>query len=427
MLTEYNKLQNYKKLLMKSSDSQTIIDDIDDTILIPLLLQLPHDTFQNILKKIEQKRVLQALDTAESNHAKHFLRRVKNSDTDFYNHIFNLLSPQTQHNMKLLLRYSEDEVGAFMHLELLSATTDETVDDVKKKMQEIGANNQHAPFIKLFVVTKKGHLLAALEIAELMQYEPTKTIEEIIAERKESKPLSISETSSINSAIELFETYELPTLPVVDKKGKLLGRILFNDVYTFIRNQEEAQALHMLGTHHQAEKSFFSAQRTRLIWIFINLCAILLSAAVVNHFKGTIEQIVTLAVLMPIVAALGGNVGNQAVTVTVRKLALNDLTKNVLFKIIGKEFFIGIVNGVIVGIVVGLLSYIWFHQEMLSFVVAIAIIIDLSLAGLIGSLLPILFKHFKIDPAIPSPLLLTTATDAMGFFLLLGLASVILL
>ena len=183
----------------------------------------------------------------------------------------------------------------------------------------------------------------------------------------------------------------------------------------------------MSGTRPKAEQNFSTAQRTRLKWIFINLVAYLFSAMVVNHFKGTIEHIVALAVLMPVVSALGGNVGNQAVTVTVRHIAVGEVNYKTALRIISKEVRIGIVNGLIVGVVVGILAYLWFNQSMLAMVTGLAVILNLSLAGLIGSSLPIIFKHFKIDPAVASPLLLATATDAIGFFIFLGLATLILL
>lgn len=260
-----------------------------------------------------------------------------------------------------------------------------------------------------------------------MLYDDQERLQSIVDAMQSHKPLFMNEHAPVNEAVQLFEKFDLSTLAVIDDKGKLVGRILFDDIYIFIRNEEEQRALNMLGTHHQAEKSFTTAQRTRLKWIFINLAAVLLSAIVIDHFKGSIEQIVALAVLMPVVTALGGDVGNQAVTVTVRRIALGDINYKSALAIISKEVRIGLVNGLIVGLVVGILAYFWFHNPMLGVVTGLAIILNISLAGLIGSALPILFKHFKIDPAIASPLLLTTATDALGFFIFLGLATLILL
>ena len=403
-------------------------DETPIEIFAQKLLKLPHDEFEHIIQTISYQKLAQAISYAESNQAKHLLKRIKYVDETLEKNIYNLLQKEQQHQVKQLFNYTDDEVGAYMHLELLSATTDETVLDVKKRIKTYEeSSTPHAVFHELFITTKKDLLLYVLDISKLLLYDDTQSIESIIMAEKLQKAAMVNEHADIHTALKLFEKQDLSTLGIVDKKGRLLGRILFEDAYVFIRVEEEKQVLNMLGTHHQAEKSFGTAQRKRLEWIFINLCAILLSALVVNHFKGTIEQIVTLAVLMPVVAALGGNVGNQAVTVTVRRLAIGEISRKVAYKIIGKEFLIGIVNGLIVGAVVGVLAYFWFHQPMLGAVVALAIIINLSLAGLIGSFLPIIMKHFNIDPAIASPLLLTTATDAMGFFVFLGLATLILL
>ena len=392
------------------------------------LLKLPHDEFEHIIQTISEQKMAKAISYAESNRAKHLLKRIKYIDETLEKNIYKLLRKEQRHQVKQLFNYTDDEVGAYMHLELLTATTDETVLDVKTKIRMYEDKAiPHAVFHKLFITTKKELLLYVLDITKLILYDDLQTIESIIAAEKLQKAAMINEHADIHTALKLFEKQDLSTLGVVDKKGRLLGRLLFDDAYVFIRVEEEKQALNMLGTHHEAEKSFSTAQRKRLEWIFINLCAILLSALVVNHFKGTIEQIVTLAVLMPVVAALGGDVGNQAVTVTVRRLALGEISRRMAYKIMGKEFLIGVVNGIIVGAVVGILAYFWFHQPMLGAVVTLAIVINLSLAGLIGSFLPIIMKRFNIDPAIASPLLLTTATDAMGFFVFLGLATLILL
>lgn len=404
------------------------IDDTPIEQLAQKLLKLPHEEFKHIIKNISYQKLAEAVSYAESNRAKHLINRIKHIDETLEKNIYKLLKKEQQHIIKQLLEYEDNEVGAYMHLELLSATKDETVLDIKQKIQTYEkASLTHAAFNKLFIITKKEHLLGVLDISKLLLYDDTQTIEQIMEKENLPQALMINEHADIHTAVKLFEENDLSTLGVVNKSKKLLGRILFDDAYIFIRVEEEKQALNMLGTHHEAEKSFATAQRKRLEWIFINLCAILLSALVVNHFKGTIQQIVTLAVLMPVVAALGGNVGNQAVTVTVRRLALGEISKTLAYKIMGKEFLIGIVNGLIVGVVVGVLAYFWFHQPMLGAVVALAIIINLSLAGLIGSFLPIIMKRFNIDPAIASPLLLTTATDAMGFFVFLGLATLILL
>lgn len=428
MMKESNfSIKNYKNLLVKNPKNRKLLDQIPVENLVNILLKLPHEIFEELLHTLSYEKLAEAISCVESNKAKHIIHRIDNIDSKLQKHIYSLLQEQQQHKIKQLLHYGDEEVGAYMHLELLCGTVDETIADIKQKIKNYKKQNAHAPFIQLFICNNKKRLIATIDITELINYPQETHLADLLRNNKLHKALSINEHESINKAVEMFELFNLPSLAVVDKKGRLLGRILFDDVYTFIRVQEEKQALNMLGTHHEAEKSFGSAQRTRLEWIFINLFAILLSAMVVNHFKGTIEQIVTLAVLMPIVAALGGNVGSQAVTITVRRLSTGNISTKRATSLILKELSIGIVNGLIVGAAVGIITYLWFNQYMLGVVVTLAIIINLSMAGLVGSFLPIFFKHFNIDPAIASPLLLTTATDAMGFFIFLGLAKLMLL
>jgi magnesium transporter len=420
-------LQEYKTLLLKQPKSSNVLSKIPIEHLVTTLLKLPHEVFKDLLHTISYEKLAEAISYVESNKAKHMIHRIDTIDTQLQKQIYTLLQEEQKHKIKQLLQYSDDEVGAYMHLELLCATIHEDIAAVKEKITHSKKKQQHAPFIQLFVCDKRDRLIATFDIANLLPYPKETKIKDLLKKESPDTPLSINEHSSISKAVEVFELYNLSSLAVVDKRGKLLGRLLFDDIYTFIRVQEERQALTMLGTHHEAEKSFFTAQRKRLEWLFINLCAILLSALVVNYFKGTIQEIISLAVLMPIVAALGGDVGNQAVTITVRRLSLGDINAKRARKLILKELTIGIINGLLIGLFVGTLAYIWFDQYMLGIVVGLAIIINLSIAGLIGSFLPIFFKRFNIDPAIASPLLLTTATDAMGFFIFLGLAKIMLL
>lgn len=199
-------------------------------------------------------------------------------------------------------------------------------------------------------------------------------------------------------------------------------------VYDLIRMQEHNQALKMAGADYEAEEEGFNlARKARLRWLLINLAALCCAAFIISLYKEKIEQIVALAVLMPIVAALGGNVSNQAVTVTVRKLTLGQIDWKNAFPVIKREIMLGSINGIVMGIAVSIITYLWFQQTLLGLVIAIAIFINLAVAGLIGSMIPMLIKKFNGDPTIASPLLLTTATDALGFFVFLGLAEMILI
>jgi len=317
-----------------------------------------------------------------------------------------------------------------MKMEVLAAELTDTLAQVKEKVRIFRKENPNSPIFKLFVVDADQHLLATLHFTDLMLFDEQDTMQEIMtrATIHHLRPVSVHITTPVEKVIQLFEDYDLSVIAVVNDQDQLQGRIVFEDVYDLIRLQEQNQALRMAGANSAAEEeSFESARQARLRWLFINLGALCIAAFIVSLFKETIEQLVALAVLMPIVAALGGNVGNQAVTVTVRKLALGQIDWRNALPVIRREIMIGVYNGLIIGTTVSIITLLWFHQFMLGVVIALAIIINLTTAGLIGSLIPLLIRKFGGDPAIASPLLLTTATDAIGFFVFLGLAQMILI
>ena len=394
------------------------------------LIELPSAIFEETFSRIPHKKMATALAYLASDDLTDFLQRVKQYDQNYAKSTYHLLAPDEQAEVTHLSQFSADQAGAYMQMEMLLAELTDTLSQVKQKVRIFRKEEPDSPIFKLFVVDAEQHLVATLHFTDLMLFDENDTMQEIIAQAAihHLKPLSVHTITPIEKVIQLFEEYELSVLAVVNQEDQLKGRIVFEDVYDLIRMQEHSQALKMAGADNEAEEEgFSSARKARLHWLFINLTALFCAAFIVSLFKETIEQVVTLAVLMPIVAALGGNVGNQAVTVTVRKLALGQIDWQNAFPVIKQEIMMGIINGMVMGTVVSIITLIWFNNMLLGLVIAIAIIINLAIAGLIGSLIPLLIKKFGGDPAIASPLLLTTATDAMGFFVFLGLAKMILI
>ncbi|MCF6251981.1 MAG: magnesium transporter [Methylococcaceae bacterium] len=398
--------------------------------LCKILIELPSDIFGEAFSRIPHKKMAAALSYLASDDLTDFLQRVKQYDQDYAKSTYCLLAPDEQAEISHLSQFSADQAGAYMQMELLSAELTDTLSQVKQKIRIFRKEEPNSPIFKLFVVDAEQHLVGILHFTDLILFDENDTMQTIIAQATihHHKPLSVHATTPVEKVIQIFEEYELSIIAVVNDKEQLQGRIVFEDVYDLIRMQEHNQALKMAGTDYEAEEeSLDSARKARLHWLFINLVALCCAAFIVSLYKDTIEQLVALAVLMPIVAALGGNVGNQAVTVTVRKLALHQIDWNNAFPVIKREIVIGGINGMIMGGVVSIITFIWFQQILLGLVIAIAIIINLAVAGLTGSMIPLLIKKFGGDPAIASPLLLTTATDAIGFFVFLGLAEIILI
>ena len=397
--------------------------------LCKILFELPSEIFEEAFSRIPQKKMATALSFLASDELTDFLQRVKKYDQDYAKSTYNLLAPDEQAEVSHLSQFSEDQAGAYMQVEMVSATLTDTLLKVKQKVRSFRQEEPNSPIIKLFVVDAGHHLVATLHFTDMMLFQETDTMETIVAQAiHHHKPLSVLASTPIEKVIQLFEEYDLSVLAVINQDRELQGRITYNDVYDLIRLQEHGQALKMAGADNEAEDdSFSSACKARLKWLCINLAALFCAAFIVSLFTEIIEQIVALAVLMPVVAALGGNVGNQAVTVTVRKLALGQVDWGNARPVIKREMLMGSINGVVMGGVVSIITFIWFQQPLLGLVIALAIMVNLATAGLIGSMIPLLIKKFGGDPAIASPLLLTTVTDAMGFFVFLGLAGIILI
>ncbi|OQK17752.1 hypothetical protein AU255_07775 [Methyloprofundus sedimenti] len=399
-------------------------------ILCKVLFELPSHVFEETLSRIPHKKMATALSYLTSDDLTDFLQRVKQYDQNYAKSTYHLLAPDEQAEVAHLSQFPADQAGAYMQMEMLSAELTDTLAHVKQQVRAFRREEPNSPIYKLFVVDAEQHLVATLHFTDLLLFDERNTMQEIIAQAviHHHKPLSVHNSTPIEKVIHLFEEYELSVIAVINDEEQLQGRIVFEDIYDLIRMQEQSQALKMAGADKDAEEeSLESARKARLHWLFINLAALLCAVFVVNVYKETIEQIVALAVLMPIVAALGGNVGNQAVTVTVRKIALGQIDWQNAFPVIKREIIMSSINGLIMGAIVSSITFIWFHQALLGLVIAMAIIINLAVAGLMGSMIPLLIKKFGGDPAIASPLLLTTATDAIGFFVFLGLAELILI
>ncbi len=226
----------------------------------------------------------------------------------------------------------------------------------------------------------------------------------------------------------LFRQRDLVSAPVVDEGERLVGSITIDDVVDVIHEEHEEDIMRLGGV---AEDDLYAAAvdttRSRFTWLVINLATAILASFVIGLFQGTIEQMVALAVLMPIVASMGGNAGTQTLTVAVRALATRELTATNALRVVGKELLVGGINGVLFAILTGFVAWIWFSSPAIGIVIGFAMIFNLLVAGLAGSTIPIMLERMGIDPAIGSTVVLTTVTDVVGFFAFLGLAAAFLL
>lgn len=388
-----------------------------------VLLELPSEAFACALRRITPHKIASAAESIESDEATDLIQLISHTNKSLSEKVLSLIEPEDRSKIEELSKYDNEQAGAYMERELLSAQMEDTVSTVKKLIKNFRNENPVTPIIKLFVIDNKNKLLGSIHFADLILYENDTTIADIIADLGYRPPLSIRPISPINEVVRLFEEYDLNIIAVVNKSGKLIGRIVYDDIYDMIRQIEMDQAYALAGVSEESEEgSLFAATKQRLIWLLVNLGTILIASSIINQFDETIASYVALAALLPVIAALAGNAGMQALTVTIRKLALGEIEYANTLKTVERELWIVFINGIAIAVVASLVVYIWFADPKLSLIMAMAIILTLLISGVAGTLIPLGLNKLGIDPAVSSSIFLTTTTDIMGFFIFLWMA-----
>jgi magnesium transporter len=330
---------------------------------------------------------------------------------------------ENRERLEQVLSYDEDTAGRLMNPDVVTVRADTTVDVVLRYLRLRGELPEHTDH--LYVVNRRHQLMGWVAIQDLVTSDPSTPINKLIDEELES----IHVDESNEKVAREFSDNDWVSAPVVDEGNVLLGRITIDDVVDIIREQAEHQALGAAGLNE--DEDLFSpvprAAKRRAIWLGINLATAFLASWVIGRFEGTLERIVALAVLMPIVASMGGVAGTQTLTLMVRGLALGQVARGNLRPILRKEVLVGLLNGVVWAVVVGIVAALWFQDAPLGMVIAAAMVINLAVAALAGVLVPLTLKRMDIDPALAGGVVLTTVTDVVGFLSFLGLATLILL
>ncbi len=404
------------------------LSKIPNTHLIAVLLELSNRSLYQALQRLSVHKVYDAMTRIPSDNVTDFLRQVEMVDKGYAKKLHALMNPDERHEFFELSQYTELQAGAYMEIEMLTATLDDSIEDVKKGIRLFREEDPHSAIIKLFVTDRQRHLLATLHFSDLILFEPYRSIREVMQQLQPHHPLSILHTAPVEEVVRLFDEYDLSVLAVVDEEGVLKGRILYDDVYELIQDIHTDQVYKLAGVDDEAEEeSFYSAQKMRLLWLFVNLGTILAASFVIESFKETIASYIALAVLLPLVAALGGNAGIQAMTVTIRRITLAEIDFSQAWPVLKRESTIVMINGLAIALTVSFITYLWFGDSTLALVIALAMFINLLVAGSIGALIPLLLKRVGIDPAIASSILLTTTSDIFGFFIFLFLATSMLM
>ena len=419
--------------LLKDMDERSFNDAVQfipKEFIADVALELPDRYFEDIVESFTAKELAQSVAELESDDQTDFIQELEEVDHSIAQEVFKQLHKDDQADILHLKQYDEDEAGAYMQTEVYSANLHHTVHDVIQEFAKLRKQGELENVTYLFVTDENSILRYGIGLDNLLVFDFNKTLNENIEENPEKfKPIRGYNYDHIQNIVQKFQEYDLSSMPIVDGDGVLLGRITSDDIYDVINEQATDQMYNLAGVNDDAEEddNLLKAGKSRAVWLGINLITAIVASLVIGLFEETLQSIVALAILMPIVASMGGNAGTQSLTVVVRQLALGDIAKHDAYRTIKKEVILSLVNGLIFAIIMGLIASLWFETSMLGVVIGLSMVINLFMAGIIGSMVPLFLKKMDIDPAIGSTVILTTVTDIVGFFSFLGLATIILL
>ncbi|MBT8349594.1 MAG: magnesium transporter [Sulfurovum sp.] len=419
--------------LLKDLDEKSFneaVQAIPKDLIADVALELPDRYFEDVIESFTTKELANSVSELESDDQTDFMQELEEVDSGIAKAVFNQLDKDDQADILKLKQYDEDEAGAYMQVEVYTANLHDTVHDVIREFAQLRRNDELENVNYLFVTDQEGSLRYGIGLDHLLVFDFDKTLEENIDNNAEKyKPVIGYDHDDITDIVQKFQEYDLGSMPIVDDNGVLLGRITSDDIYDIINEQATDQMYHLAGVNDDAEEDedIFKAGKARAVWLGVNLITAIIASLVIGLFTDTLQSFVALAILMPIVASMGGNAGTQSLTVVVRQLALGDIAKHDAFRTIKKEVILSLANGFLFAIIMGIIASVWFDKGMLGIVIAMSMIINLLSAGFFGSMVPLLLKKLDVDPAIGSTVILTTVTDVVGFFSFLGLATLILL
>jgi magnesium transporter len=337
--------------------------------------------------------------------------------------VFRSLSAEEREQLRSALSFPEDTVGGIMDFEMVAVREDVTLEVVLRYLRRLDELPDHTD--RLFVVDRQETFRGALPIATLIVTEP----EKLVSEMMDTDVIAFRPEEKAHAAAQAFERYDLVSAPVVDSRNKVIGRVTVAAVVDFIREESQNELLGKVGLREEEDifSSVWKSAQNRWLWLAVNLCTAFFASRVIGVFEGTIEKLVALATLMPIVAGIAGNSGNQTTTLIVRALALGQVSRRSAWRLFGKEIAVSVLNGVVWGGVAGVFAWWLYKSVPLGLVMTGAMVLNLLVGAAVGILVPLAMQKMGRDPAIGSSVLLTFSTDSMGFFIFLGLATIFLL
>lgn len=381
------------------------------------LLHLNDEARAGIINTMETDELVAATEMLDTDDLADILPEMPQ---DVIQEILLSLETQERDRLKSVLSYDEDSAGGLMDLDTIIVRADISLDVVLRYLRRKGSMPKGTD--NLFVVDRENHYLGLLPLSLILTNDPQLFVNELMLTNIEG----INANKHAREVASLFEHRDLITAAVVDDDDHLLGRITIDDVVDVIRDEADHSLMSMAGLNEEEDMfaPVFTSARRRSIWLGLNLLTAFLASWVIGLFGATIEKMVALAVLMPIVASMGGIAGSQTLTLVIRGMALGQIEKSNAHRLLLKEMWIGVWNGVIWAIVIAGVAGLWFQNMQLGFIIAAAIMINLIVAAISGATIPLLLKRYGADPALSGSVVLTTVTDIVGFLAFLGLATI---
>lgn len=337
--------------------------------------------------------------------------------------VLHSMDKENRERLEHVLTYPEDSAGGLMNPDMVTVRADVTLDVVLRYLRLRGELPEATD--TLYVVNRRSRYMGWLPLAKLLTCDPSLTVREVADTSIEA----IDANTDASEVARIFENHDLVSAPVVDENGILLGRITIDDVVDVIREEAEHSVLSMAGLDEEDDMfaPVVKSMRRRVVWLSFNLVAAFIAARVIGLFEATLEQVVALAILMPVVASMGGVAATQTMTLIVRGMALGQVGTGNIRALLSREVAISLLNGLLLSFLVAAVAYLWFGKPLLSMVIGGALAANLLLASLAGVLLPLLLRKFNVDPALAGSMAVMTVTDVMGFFIFLGLGTIVLL
>ncbi|MGD2020004.1 MAG: magnesium transporter [Thiohalocapsa sp.] len=394
---------------------------VDDEVEGEVLLYLNDDLRDELLRDMAPSRILAALDGLETDDLADLVQDLPATIT---REVLRSLDEQRRERLETALAFPEDTAGGLMNTDMVTVRPEVTLDVVMRYLRRL---KEGLPDLtdNLIVVNRQGRYLGVLYLTDLL----TNDLDDSVAEVMTLQVQPMQATLDARDVANRFEQLDLVSAPVVDEDGLLLGRVTVDDVMDLIREEAEHQFMGQAGlseTEDMFAPVLLSARR-RALWLGVNLLTAFLAAWVIGRFEATIQQVVALAVLMPVVASMGGIAGTQTLTLAIRGIALGHLSAKNMRWLLTKELAVSVINSVVWSLVVAAVAWYWFGSTDIALIIAAAITINLLAATFSGALLPLLLDRLGIDPALAGGVILTTVTDVVGFLAFLGLATFFLL